>query len=76
MNIQTVDEIARKVGDGGRLNRREALTLYEQAPTHLLGCLADDEVDIDAGLEELVVLAVVEVLSLNLFVLDDEKEFG
>ena len=42
MNIQTVDEIARKVGDGGRLNRREALTLYEQAPTHLLGCLADE----------------------------------
>ncbi|MBH17056.1 MAG: dehypoxanthine futalosine cyclase [Acidobacteria bacterium] len=42
VNPQTVDEIARKVGDGGRLSRTEALTLYEQAPTHLLGCLADE----------------------------------
>jgi cyclic dehypoxanthinyl futalosine synthase len=37
----TVDAIARKVSDGGRLDRAEALTLYVQAPTHLLGRLAD-----------------------------------
>ena len=37
----TVDAIARKVRDGGRLDRAEALTLYVHAPTHLLGRLAD-----------------------------------
>ena len=37
----TVDAIARKVSDGGRLDRAEALTLYVHAPTHLLGRLAD-----------------------------------
>ncbi len=37
----TVDAVARKVSDGGRLDRAEALTLYVQAPTHLLGRLAD-----------------------------------
>ena len=36
-----VDAIARKVSDGGRLDRAEALTLYVHAPTHLLGRLAD-----------------------------------
>ncbi|HAK54232.1 MAG: cyclic dehypoxanthinyl futalosine synthase [Vicinamibacterales bacterium] len=37
-----VDALARKVRDGGRLSRSEALTLYTEAPTHLLGRLADE----------------------------------
>jgi cyclic dehypoxanthinyl futalosine synthase len=37
-----VDALARKVRDGGRLSRSEALTLYAEAPTHLLGRLADE----------------------------------
>jgi cyclic dehypoxanthinyl futalosine synthase len=40
--VKNIDEIARKVADGGRVSAREALALYEGAPTHLLGCLADD----------------------------------
>ena len=36
-----VAEIANKVIAGGRLDHAEALTLYRQAPTHLLGSLAD-----------------------------------
>ena len=36
-----VDQIARKVLAGGRVNAAEALELYRQAPTHLLGHLAD-----------------------------------
>jgi cyclic dehypoxanthinyl futalosine synthase len=36
-----VDQIARKVVDGGRVNAAEALELYHHAPTHLLGELAD-----------------------------------
>ncbi len=39
MNIQ---EIARKVGDGGRATAGEALALYQHAPTHMLGRLADE----------------------------------
>jgi cyclic dehypoxanthinyl futalosine synthase len=39
MNIQ---DIARKVGDGGRVTAEQALALYQHAPTHLLGRLADD----------------------------------
>ena len=42
LSTPTVDAIARKVSDGGRLDRAEALTLYVHAPTHLLGRLADD----------------------------------
>ena len=38
---RAIDEIARKVSDGGRLDAAEALALYEEAPTHLLGRLAD-----------------------------------
>ena len=36
-----VDSIAKKVRDGGRVDRAEALELYRHAPTHLLGHLAD-----------------------------------
>src|SRR5438876_4104569 len=36
-----VDRIAKKVLDGGRVDRAEALELYRRAPTHLLGHLAD-----------------------------------
>ena len=36
-----VNEIANKVLDGGRVDAAEALELYRQAPTHLLGHLAD-----------------------------------
>jgi cyclic dehypoxanthinyl futalosine synthase len=36
-----IDQIARKVLDGERVNAEEALRLYRQAPTHLLGQLAD-----------------------------------
>ncbi len=38
----TVDQIARKVAGGGRVNAGEALELYRHAPTYLLGTLADD----------------------------------
>jgi cyclic dehypoxanthinyl futalosine synthase len=38
MNVQ---ELARKVSDGGRVSAAEALVLYQHAPTHLLGSLAD-----------------------------------
>jgi cyclic dehypoxanthinyl futalosine synthase len=37
----TVEQIAQKVRGGGRVDAVEALTLYRQAPTHLLGSLAD-----------------------------------
>jgi cyclic dehypoxanthinyl futalosine synthase len=36
-----INEIARKVAEGGRLDAAEALGLYEHAPTHVLGQLAD-----------------------------------
>jgi cyclic dehypoxanthinyl futalosine synthase len=36
-----VDQVAAKVRDGGRLDRAEALELYLNAPTSLLGRLAD-----------------------------------
>ena len=36
-----IDHIARKVSDGGRVTAAEALRLYREAPTHLLGSLAD-----------------------------------
>jgi cyclic dehypoxanthinyl futalosine synthase len=36
-----VNEIAKKVVDGGRVDPAEALELYRRAPTHLLGHLAD-----------------------------------
>jgi cyclic dehypoxanthinyl futalosine synthase len=36
-----VDRIAQKVLDGGRVDAAEALELYNDAPTHLLGRLAD-----------------------------------
>jgi len=36
-----VDQLAKKVLDGGRVNADEALELYLHAPTHLLGRLAD-----------------------------------
>ncbi|HEX5107629.1 MAG TPA: hypothetical protein VFV95_04250 [Vicinamibacterales bacterium] len=36
-----VDQLARKVSDGGRVDAAEALYLYHHAPTHLLGSLAD-----------------------------------
>jgi cyclic dehypoxanthinyl futalosine synthase len=36
-----IDQIARKVSDGGRVDAAEALELYRHAPTHLLGSLAD-----------------------------------
>ena len=37
-----VDALARKVRDGGRIDSAEALALYRNAPTHLLGSLAHD----------------------------------
>src|SRR5688572_23037095 len=37
----TVQQIARKVADGGRVSADEALQLYRHAPTHLLGHMAD-----------------------------------
>ena len=36
-----IDTISKKVLDGGRVDRAEALELYRGAPTHLLGHLAD-----------------------------------
>jgi cyclic dehypoxanthinyl futalosine synthase len=39
--VNAIKRLARKVGDGGRLDRGEALALYREAPTHLLGRLAD-----------------------------------
>jgi cyclic dehypoxanthinyl futalosine synthase len=36
-----IDRIASKVRDGGRVSAAEALELYREAPTHLLGRLAD-----------------------------------
>jgi len=36
-----IDELARKVTAGARVNAAEALELYRHAPTHLLGRLAD-----------------------------------
>jgi len=38
---QSLDDLVVKVESGGRLTGAEALDLYEQAPTHLLGRLAD-----------------------------------
>ncbi|MEP6915492.1 MAG: cyclic dehypoxanthinyl futalosine synthase [Acidobacteriota bacterium] len=38
----TIDDLARKVTGGARLDRAEALELYLRAPTALLGRLADD----------------------------------
>ena len=37
-----IDQIAKKVSEGGRVDAAEALHLYHHAPTHLLGSLADD----------------------------------
>ena len=39
--IMAVQQIADKVLDGGRVDADEALALYNEAPTHLLGRLAD-----------------------------------
>jgi cyclic dehypoxanthinyl futalosine synthase len=39
--VDGIDRLARRVGEGGRLDRGEALALYREAPTHLLGRLAD-----------------------------------
>ena len=39
--MSTVDTIARKVEEGGRVSAAEALELYREAPTSLLGRLAD-----------------------------------
>ena len=36
-----VEQIAKKVMEGGRVDAAEALELYRRAPTHLLGHLAD-----------------------------------
>src|SRR5688572_15633077 len=36
-----IDQIASKVKDGGRVSAAEALVLYREAPTHILGRLAD-----------------------------------
>jgi len=36
-----VNDLAKKILDGGRVDRAEALKLYRHAPTHLLGHLAD-----------------------------------
>src|SRR5687767_15284557 len=36
-----VEQLAKKVMDGGRVSADEALALYRDAPTHLLGRLAD-----------------------------------
>ncbi len=41
MEAATIDRLAGKVRQGGRLDRGEALTLYRHAPTPLLGQLAD-----------------------------------
>jgi cyclic dehypoxanthinyl futalosine synthase len=38
----TIDQVAAKVADGGRVDADEALELYLHAPTHILGGLADD----------------------------------
>jgi cyclic dehypoxanthinyl futalosine synthase len=38
----SVERTARKVRDGGRVDPAEALELYREAPTHLLGSLADE----------------------------------
>ena len=38
----SVQDLARKVRSGGRVNRDDALELYLQAPTALLGHLADE----------------------------------
>jgi cyclic dehypoxanthinyl futalosine synthase len=38
----TIESLASKVRDGGRLDRAEALDLYTAAPTSLLGRLADE----------------------------------
>ena len=37
-----IDQLAAKIRDGGRLDRAEALELYLNAPTALLGQLADE----------------------------------
>ena len=39
--MMMIDKISKKVLDGGRVDRAEALELYRGAPTHLLGQLAD-----------------------------------
>jgi cyclic dehypoxanthinyl futalosine synthase len=39
--VSRVDGIAKKVMDGGRIDAAEALVLYREAPTHVLGQLAD-----------------------------------
>ena len=39
--MDAIKRLARKVRDGERLDRGEALALYREAPTHLLGRLAD-----------------------------------
>ena len=39
--MMMIDTISKKVLDGGRVDRAEALELYRGAPTHLLGHLAD-----------------------------------
>ena len=39
--MPAVADIAKKVFDGGRIDAAEAVTLYREAPTHLLGSLAD-----------------------------------
>jgi len=39
--MMSVQQIAQKVLDGGRVDATEALVLYNDAPTHLLGRLAD-----------------------------------
>jgi cyclic dehypoxanthinyl futalosine synthase len=36
-----IEQIAKKVRGGGRVDASEALALYRDAPTHLLGSLAD-----------------------------------
>jgi cyclic dehypoxanthinyl futalosine synthase len=38
----TIHDLARKGSDGGRLTAAEALRLYRDAPTHLLGQVADE----------------------------------
>ncbi len=37
-----IDDLCRKVTDGERIDAGEALALYQHAPTHVLGQLADD----------------------------------
>src|SRR5688500_16851160 len=39
--MDSIEQIATKVRHGGRVDRAEALALYEHAPTSLLGQLAD-----------------------------------